>query len=319
MSGARVPDTREWPIERAGPADADALLALVNHIQPHVPWDRAHLDWQFFEPPEGAARLYVIRDDARIVALYAAVPQRLWTGSGSVPTWMVQDVMTHPDFRGQGILHRLGNRCLEDIRADDATGYTFPNKLSEGSFRRLAWTEHTLVPRRTAVAAHGDASRTRSVQDARIEPMACAFDHRDTMAWQQANVGTGVHRDAAFLTWRYRKPHNFYEAFRVGGDKGFLVLKQYAGDDGIVVHVCDLVLRSDARELLEPALAFAHDHALRAGGVRLTAWLPADHPYAPAFERAGFHLDADRDRYMFVTGSSSAGAWHLTQGDSDVY
>lgn len=310
-------------VERATPADAGALLALINLVQPHVPWDRAHLDWQFFEPPSGQARLYVMRDAGAIVALYSAIPQRLWTGAGTVATWMVQDVMTQPAYRGRGFLHRLGERCLEELRADGATGYTFPNKQSEGSFRRLGWTEVGLVPRRTATvrrAARGPtAARARS--DVRIEPVrggpfaAAAMD-----AWTAAEVGVGVHRDAAFLNWRYHKPGATYDRFDVDAGRGFLVLKQFdGGDDGRVMHVCDLVLRADARDLLDAVLEFAHQAAERAGADRLTAWLPAAHPYAPAFERAGLHLDADHDRYMFATGLPDGCAWHVTQGDSDVY
>jgi GNAT superfamily N-acetyltransferase len=316
VNDGRAARARDPEIERAGPADADGVLALINHIQPHVPWDHARFGWQFLDPPSGAARLYVLRDTGRIAALYAAIPQRLWTGERTVPTWMVQDVMTHPDYRGRGFLHRLGERCLSDMREDGATGYTFPNKLSEGSFRRLQWAERSRVPRRTAAVRAGTSSLAR---EAGIEPLHAEFDERDTRAWEHADAGTGVHRDAAFLSWRYRKPHTLYERFRVGADRGFLVLKQYDGDDGVVMHVCDLVIHADARELVEPALAFAHDFAARAGAVRLTAWLPADHPYASAFERAGLRLDTDHDRYMFVTGLNGLDRWHVTQGDSDVY
>lgn len=302
-------------IERAGPADADDLLALINLVQPHVPWSRAHLDWQFFAPPSGAARLYVLRDAGRIVALYSAIPQRLWTGGGTVAAWMVQDVMTHPDYRGRGFLHRLGERCLEDLLADGASGYTFPNKLSEGSFRRLGWVVHGLVPRRTATVrrerASGDA--------AHVAPFAGLFTDAATAAWERADVGVGVHRDADFLNWRYAKPGAEYARFDMGERRGYLVLKHFQGDDGGVVHVCDLVLRADARDLLDGVLAFVHRVAADAGAVRLTAWLPADHPYAPAFERAGLHFDTDHDRHMFVLGAGESRPWHVTQGDSDVY
>jgi len=305
--------TSELAIERAGERDADDLLALVNLVQPHVPWDRAHLHWQFFAPPSGAARLYVLRDAGRIVSLYSAIPQRLWTGAGTVAAWMVQDVMTHPDWRGRGFLHRLGERCLADIRADGASGYTFPNKLSEGSFRRLAWAELSLVPRRSATVRGG---RTSSI---RVEPLREPWDDVATAVWESADVGVGVHRDAAFLNWRYAKPRTSYDRFRIEGDRGFLVLKRFQGDGGGVVHLCDLVLRADARRLLDDVLAFVHGFAADAGAARLTAWLPADHPYAPAFERAGLTLDTDHDRHMFVTGAGEGRAWHVTQGDSDVY
>ncbi len=62
---------------------------------------------------------------------------------------MVQDVMTHPNYRGRGFLHWLATVCLEDMRNDGAIGYTFPNKLSEGSFRRTGWAELSPIPLRS--------------------------------------------------------------------------------------------------------------------------------------------------------------------------
>lgn len=305
-------------IERATPADAPALLALIDLIQPHVPWDAAHLQWQFFEPPAGPARLYVVRDGADVVALYAAIAQRLRTPAGLVPTWMVQDVMTRPDFRGRGLLHRLGARCLEELRADGATGYTFPNKLSEGSFRRLGWTEWAPVPAR-AVELPNNPER---VAQAPVDPIAGSFTADDTAAWEASAVGVGVHRDAAFLDWRYRKPGQTYDRFRVRGGRGFLVLKTYEAPTGRTVHLCDLVLRADARELLVTLLRFVLAYAGVRGARRVTAWLPAGHTYAAAFDEIGLRLEGGVDRHVFLTGPTGVapGApWHLTQGDSDVY
>jgi hypothetical protein len=305
-------------IERATPADAPALLALINLIQPHVPWDEAHLRWQFFEPPAGPARLYVVRDGADIVSLYAAIAQRLRTPAGLAPAFMIQDVMTRPDFRGRGLLHLLGARCLEEIRADGATGYTFPNKLSEGSFRRTGWSEWGRVPARTAELRE----RAEQAAQALVEPITGGFTEEDTAAWAASGLGVGVHRDAAFLDWRYRKPGATYERFRVRGGRGFLVLKVYDAPAGRTVHVCDLVLRADARDELAPLLRFVLALASVRGARRVTAWLPDGHPYAAAFDEAGLRLDADSDRYVFLTGPTGvdAGApWHLTQGDSDVY
>ncbi|HEU4628917.1 MAG TPA: GNAT family N-acetyltransferase [Gemmatimonadaceae bacterium] len=305
-------------IERATPADEPALLALINLIQPHVPWNTAHLRWQFFEPPAGSARLYVVRDGGDIISLYAAVPQRLRTPTGLAATWMIQDVMTRPDFRGRGLLHRLGARCLEEIRADGATGYTFPNKLSEGSFRRLGWTAWAPVPARSTELQ----ARPERVAQAPVDPITGAFTDDDGAAWEASALGVGVQRDAAFLDWRYRKPGQTYDRYRVRGGRGFLVLKTYDAPTGRTVHLCDVVLRADARDALPALLRFVLAFAGVRGARRVTAWLPAGHPYADAFDDAGLRLDADVDRHVFLTGPTGVapGApWHLTQGDSDVY
>lgn len=301
-------------VGRAGPADAASLLSLINLVQPIVPWDERHLAWQFFEPPSGAARLWVIRAGESIVSLYSAIPQRVRAGSTTQQGWMVQDVMTHPDYRGRGFLNHLGALCLDEIRADGAVGYTFPNKASEGSFRRLRWEEAGRVPLRVATTpGHGSSGR-----EPVVTPLA-SFSSVHELIWGAADVGSGVHRDAAYLGWRYGKPRQRYDRFAIGGDQGVLVLKFFETDAGSVLHVCELLVRSEARELLQPALRFVRSRALARGAARITAWLPVDHPYASAFDSAGLILDAAHDRFMFVTGPVSRDRWHVTQGDSDVY
>jgi hypothetical protein len=297
----------------AGPEDAGELLALINLVQPHVPWNAEQLRWQFFAPPAGAARLWVLRDGRAIVSLYCAIRQNLRVGADVFAAWMIQDVMSHPAYRGRGFLHHLGQLCFDEIRGAGHAGYTFPNKLSEGSFRRVGWTEAMLVPRRSAGVVRGDEGHSTQVT---------AIDHfGDVQAkvWQQAATRVGVERDAAFLEWRYRKPGQRYERFAIAGDQGYLVVKLYEGAQLKTLHVCDLVVRPSARELVPRVLDFVHERARALGATRLTAWLPEDHPDHAAYVGAGLCLDADRDRYMFMTGPGSAAPWHVTQGDSDVY
>ncbi len=63
------------------------------------------------------------------------------------------------------------------------------------------------------------------------------------------------------------------------------------------------------------------------GAPEVTAWLPEGHPYAEAFDLFGLRHEAGSGRFIFTTGPQAlvetglltAGNWHLTQGDSDVY
>jgi Acetyltransferase (GNAT) domain len=246
------------------------------------------------------------------------VPQRVAIGQRILRGFMVQDVMTHPEYRGRGFLHRLGQQCLDEILAAGDVGYTFPNKLSEGSFRRLGWTDNGLVPRRGAVVS---AERPPTPVRATVEPLEGPFDARTTAIWEGSGLATGVCRDARFLEWRYGKPGIRYERFRVNGDAGFLVLKTFDDGSTRIVHLCDVVLRAEARSLLPSVLGFTFHFAHERGARRLTAWLPADHPYAPDFDAAGLAIE-EHDRIMFVAGPAAGPerhVWHVTQGDSDVY
>jgi GNAT superfamily N-acetyltransferase len=295
---------------RAGPENTDELLGLIGLVQPHVPWGREHLAWQFLRPPAGPARLYVARDAGKIVSLYVAVVQRVRTGDQLARGCMIQDVMTDPAYRGRGLLHRLGAECLAEMRAAGDVGYTFPNKLSEGSFRRLGWDELHRVPLRKRTL--GEPIEAETIAASRPGD----FSQRAGAIWRRANLGIGVERDAAFLAWRYSKPGAIYDCMVLGEDDGFLVTKQYRGATGLTMHVCDLVV-ADMRHVA-PSLALVDKLARAAGASELTAWLPASHPYASAFDDAGLMLVADHDRYMFTTGPV-LGSWHVTQGDSDVY
>ena len=306
-------------ISLASAADSEPLLTLINLVQPHLPWTAAHLHWQFFAPPAGPAKLYVVRQDDQILSLYSAVPHAFSVGSGVIEARMIQDVMTHPNARGQGYLHRLAAHCMQEIERDNVVGYTFPNELSEGSFRRTGWTELLLVPSRKAlITSHSHHP------DITIQPNH-GFREVETEIWNASGVAVGVRRDAPYLSWRYGKPNMDYRPFLVEHDRGMLILKLYREQGMSFVHILELTLRQSAIELLDQTLRFCFDFAATHGAKELTAWLPAGHQYAATFDAMGL-TEQPRARFMFAYAPAElrslvldAAAWHLSQGDSDVY
>ncbi|MFN2513769.1 MAG: GNAT family N-acetyltransferase [Pyrinomonadaceae bacterium] len=302
--------------------DEAALLGLINLVQPHVPWTRAHLYWQFFDLPAGPAKLYVIREGAAIVSLYAAIPQILEVDGHLLEARMVQDVMTHPDFRGRGFLHHLASLCLEDISQSKSVGYTFPNDRSEKSFRRGGWSELCKVPHRSKDLS-GEV-HSRSI--VRIDPLVERFGDWATELWGVAGLSVGIRRDAQFLNWRYEKPGNEYHKFLIADDRGVLVVKFYSDGVSKVLHILELVLRTRDRDLLPEVLAFCFHFAAMHGALTVTAWLPSGHPYATQLDAAGLVIKPMRERFVFVHAPAAYASrvedstvWHLTQGDSDVF
>ena len=108
----------------------------MQYIQPQIIRSIELLQWQYLESPGGPGQIFTLWESETLAAVYCAVAQRFQVGPIIFLGRMVQDVMTHPNYRGRGFLHRLATVCLEDMRNDGAIGYTFPNELSEGSFRR---------------------------------------------------------------------------------------------------------------------------------------------------------------------------------------
>jgi hypothetical protein len=315
-------------VRAATEADSGAILRLVNLIQPAIPWTPEHLRWQFFEPPFGPAQLQVIEDHADgIVALYAAVGQRLQCGQRILTARMVQDVMTAPAYRGRGFLNHLGGLCRAAMQERGEAGYTFPRvgSTSANSFKRNGWHELCRVPLRSKSLAGGHISD--DVCEV-VRPLSLGeqYDHRATSAWEGSGLRIGVARTSAFLNWRYAKPGVEYLRFHVGESGGFLILKPYFHGERRVVHLCDLVVPQEDRRLLTGVLSRCEAIARGLGAQEVTAWLVAGHPYAADFDAGGWTLSREQTHSIFVLppkGLDSAfldpAAWHISQGDSDVY
>lgn len=259
----------------------------------------------------------------RIVSLYVGTRKRLWLAGAARNAVMVQDVLTDPEFRGRGFLNRFATSFFDEIHRWRSLGYTFPNKLSENSFRRSGWVELCRIPiiARPLTAGAG-FPRSTQISFHEVDAFTAEIDE----IWQQAGLPIGVLRDSAYLGWRYGRPDTTYRRFKIGDGAGYLVLKLYSRGDQRIMHVCDLVLRKAARPMLPTILSEILALASESGAALLTAWVTVGHPYRTAYDTAGFRPDESNDRFAFVTGPkaelgllATAAAWHLSQGDSDVY
>lgn len=308
-----------------GEKDSEQMLALINRIQPTIPWSLDYLRWQFFEPPAGHARLYGLEDRyGTLVALYAAVGQKISIKGGTVIGRMVQDVMTDVQYRGRGFLHHLSAVCLADMRKACEVGYTFPNEKSERSFSRNGWSALCPVPARKKTLMPASAATISC--DSNIVSVSTDFDTSVSEVWDSCGLSVGVVRDAAFLNWRYRKPATQYHKFLIGEGEGYLVLKLYGNGAERIAHICDLLVLANCRAFVQIALEFSEKFARENGATALTAWLPAEHAYAVNFEHFGLALLRRGTRNMFVFSGQAdhhelkdTACWHLSQGDSDVY
>ncbi len=303
--------------EMAGPEDTDALLQLINLIQPHVPWDEAMLNWQYFQPPAGHARIYICRNQAHdIIAQYVAVPYhfRLNDRETNHMSWMIQDVMTHPDYRGRGILHELGRRCITDIR-DEPThfAHTFPNEKSNGSFGRNGWHQLMQVP-----------ARQYSLESYQQHNAVVLVEVDDIASLDLVSPTNyiGVERSNAYLTWRYSKPGCNYRFWQLP-EGGWAITKLYVGATERVFHILDMCLLGSPSHQ-QAQLLTLFDEGLRQQAQMVTCWAHEESCYTNILADVGLNYPSSRrEVYIYVDGDGPSirnpGRWWLTQGDSDVY
>ena len=301
--------------------DVNDILDLINLVQPKNPWSYEYLIWQYFSS-YGHANLYLITNNEKIVSLYASVKKKIYVNGKTKDAFMIQDVITHPDFRGRGFLNYLGKLCVDDIINSKSFAYVFPNKLSENSFRRNGWMELTKIPLRTKEIIFDDKNfKTSEVFENKIEQ----FDDISTKIWNNSGLNIGLHRDNLFLNWRYSRPSTKYFKFYLKNDKGFFILKMFENNNQKKLHILDLVVCKTARNLIMDTLQFIQQFAVVHSVNMITCWLSKYHPYSDVFDKFGLLLDTNLDRFAFVINPenekefSDIARWHLSQGDSDVY
>jgi GNAT superfamily N-acetyltransferase len=301
-------------ITNANKNDLPEILELMKLVQPHLSRSEALLDWQYFQSPGLFSKFYLLKvaGTGQLISTYGAVSQFARSSSKIVKTFMIQDVLTHPEHRGKGYLHTLAEHCLKDMKAEGIHGYTFPNELSQKSFFRTGWERAFLVP-----------NRERSFEGQTIEATVdlshfqnqSAFEIGEVL-WSRLNVQCGIERNKAFLKWRYSKPNEKHLAL-ASKDRFFIVLKFFNAPDGICMHLLDIIV-GDQKEIPE-ILNSVFSYGQRNEAKKVTAWLPEEHPYAKFFDQAGLVLKTRPERFFYLHSFADKASWHLTQGDSDVY
>ena len=314
-------DLQKYTVRQGAYTDVNKIIELINLIQPQDPWSLEYFNWQYYNFESSNTLVFLIFHQDILVSLYVAVTKKILFKGDVREGFMVQDVMTHPDHRGQGFLHYLSSLCTKAILGNGYVAYTFPNKLSENSFKRNGWTELSKTPLRKLYVNAID-NNTEKFAIEQVEQ----FDERVNKIWNDSDMQVGVHRDCSFLNWRYSRPQTKYYKFYILKDKGFLVLKLFANGDKKTLHLLDLVVVNSSKQCLQSVLAFVKKFASINGAELVTCWLDENHNYASIFDALGFCLDLQNDRYIFVLAPekdldifSDSNLWHLTQGDSDVY
>lgn len=348
-----------WVLREAGEGDRAAILALRQRVfaaedpeklQPEF-WD-----WEFLSGPEGRARMFVADAAGLVAGHYAMIPQDFVFNGTAAKGAIVVDLMTHPDYRRQGIFNRV-DRFARDATAaqlDFACAYPI-RKESLGGFITLGWKlEFTIpvlvrpldwsaiarrfgVPLGSAIAAgalpwrglrklfapslRGDESvRELTVSD--CEAMAALAT--------RGLAGMDVHRQrsAAFFRWRlFDSPVWKYRVtglFQHGILRAFVASRRASllGTDSLAL--VDLAAEPEADRELAILLDSLMRDATTAGQAVAGAMVTRGNRYSRALRRAGFYpgphkfsLILASESPVFQERASAARSWYLSWADTD--
>ncbi len=125
MQGQTATKTSAPPqfiIREYEPRDLRSVLDLIKLGSggPTETWDESYWRWEHFDNPFGQSILFVATNGAgQIISLRSSIRWRFKAGSMIVKAVRSSNLVTHPDYRGHGVLTALSRRVIEKLRNDN--------------------------------------------------------------------------------------------------------------------------------------------------------------------------------------------------------
>lgn len=317
-----------WTARRYTPADREQIYALCAavHGAEKTASCRRNWVWEFESNPyvEGAPHIWVAEDEDRIVGVHPTIAVPLQWGQTRYRALWSADLMTHPDYRGQGIFKVLTERLLEGAREEGiAACLVLPNRNSGPLLRKRGWFDIKTFPvmikpvrlgpllrqvsfrslpkaaagalamARRSLSGPGQRPVTHPVADVRIESLT-GFDERldELFSAVAGEYDFSVVRDREYLTWRYSAcpgdRHTVLAATTERGLAGFIVIDVEAAnaDRG---HIVEFLVRPGGnRDAVAAALLDASLSRLKARGVASIEMCAQGLPYDDWLACRGF-------------------------------
>jgi GNAT superfamily N-acetyltransferase len=97
----------------AAPQHLDRTVELLRTCFPAAhKFDRAFLQWCYYDNPAGPAVGWNVEDQGRLVGHLVGQPQTVRLRGEAVPVVLLVNVATHPDYRGRGLFLEIVRRTL---------------------------------------------------------------------------------------------------------------------------------------------------------------------------------------------------------------
>jgi len=284
------------------------------------------LRWRLEDNPAGAAMLGLAWVGSTLVAASAHHPVTLHVSGRDLRSAFVGMVMTHPQYRGQGLFRELIRRTWGHLgQSGVSLVWGFPNSISHSRFMRdlHAVDIHEVPTLRLLLGAKTSLpARSGAVEE------LTGFDDRFDDLWARVrdNHQAIAKRDRQHLQWRYvQNPSERYRIFAyvsTGDVLGYAVLKHYRQE----VQVVDLLTAPEI-EVGVQLLSQAAHVGLESSASAVGLWLAVARPLHWELEKLGFRNGAPitylgamvlRPELLEIDVYDYR-HWYLTMGDSDVF
>ncbi len=314
----------DWKVEAVTEPDSARLARLTSIVYGPL-WkrsgDKPYYDWKLFggKRPDPIGR--VARAGERMAGYVASCHRPFRFGSKIGYASELGDVMTHPDYRRQGMFETLGQAV---IQAGEASGYFpiygFPNPVAYPGWVRKMDMAHVFDVWRMVLPlkpeallpdvlpnwsgsilgsglSAGRAGLRRLIgpcrQDLTVDRVT-SFGPWADLVWHDAlnRSEAGVVKDADYLCWRYDENPDTYRIYRAtlnGHPAAWLVTKVRAESrDRVFGFLADFCVPAYQPRIFHALLKLA-EADFRADGVCLVdAWITPHRFYLSALAGFGY-------------------------------
>lgn len=317
---------RKWSIRSYEKGDENGIFELMKAV-PEYPtlekekWMR-WWNWKYMDNPAGVSRIWVADHDGKIVGSRSTILVKMKIAGEPVMGSQNTDLLTHPDYRRQGIFSALEKKSFDQLK-DDGICITYslpgpmsyPSYMKSGSFfdthavqtvirpfnlenalkRRI---KNMILMKICAVTGNifinifNRAKKHPEVDGLTITKIS-SFDDRVNDFWKKISNDYEiiVVRDKEYLNWRYVDVpdvnYTIYLAEESEEICGYVVLG-CAKQDILSGHILDIIAPLDRPEVIHCLLSKAIEYFEEEGVDIIFCKMIADKMFYKIFRKSGF-------------------------------
>ena len=133
-----------WSVRAYKGGDENEIFELMEAVYPEKKYDREKLmrwwRWMYMNGPAGVSRIWIATHGDKIVGHYPLIPTNMKIGNEIVISSQNIDLMTHPDYRHQGMFSTLEKKALiESDKEGINVTYGFSNESAYQGHLKSGW------------------------------------------------------------------------------------------------------------------------------------------------------------------------------------
>jgi GNAT superfamily N-acetyltransferase len=296
---------RRWSIRAYEKGDEKGIFELMKAVYPEKKYDQEKWmrwwKWMYMDNTAGDSRIWVADHDGKIVGSRSTILVKMEIAGDTVMASQNTDLMTHPDYRRQGIFSALEKKSFNQLKDEGiCITYSFPSNMSYPGYmkslkRRI---KNKFLLKIYAVIGYLFINTFyRAKKPPEIDGLAItkisSFDDRINDYWKKISNDHEiiVVRDKEYLNWRYVDiPDVDYTIYLAEEDeeiRGYIVFG-CAKQDQLSGYIIDIIAPLDRPEVIHSLLSKAIKYFKEERVDVIFCKMIADKTFYKIFRKNGF-------------------------------